>query len=186
MSYTQTIQTAVDVLHRGGVVAYPTEAVWGVGCDPFNSQAVERLLQLKQRDPAKGLILVAAAIEQLEPFLTGLSKQHCQTLNQYWPGPYTFLVPANKQVPDLIKGQHSSVALRVSAHPLVAELCRAFGGPIVSSSANIAGQPAPTEAKQVQSQLGDGLDYLLPGQVGDASRPSEIRDLLSGKVLRQG
>tara|TARA_R110000868_G_scaffold391396_1_gene661401 strand:- start:51441 stop:52001 length:561 start_codon:yes stop_codon:yes gene_type:complete len=184
--YTLQLQTAVDVLHRGGVVAYPTEAVWGLGCNPFNAQAVERLLQLKQRDPAKGLILVAASIKQFEPFLEGLSEQHRETLNQHWPGPYTYLVPANKHVPALIKGQHSSVALRVSAHKQVVELCQAFGGPVVSSSANIAGEPAPIHAWQVQQQLGDALDYLLPGQVGDASRPSEIRDLISGQVLRQG
>jgi L-threonylcarbamoyladenylate synthase len=184
--YSLNLQTAVDVLHRGGVVAYPTEAVWGLGCDPFNEAAVERLLRIKQRDPAKGLILVAASIQQFEPLLEGLGEQQRQELESHWPGPYTYIVPANCRTPLLIKGKHSGVALRVSAHKPVVALCNAFGGPIVSSSANLAGMPAAKWPWQLQRQLADKLDYLLPGQLGGGNNPSEIRDLISGKILRNG
>lgn len=186
MSQNSSLQTAVDTLQHGGVVAYPTEAVWGVGCDPYNEQAVQRLLQLKQRDPAKGLILIAGSISQFEPLLTELSEQQRGHLEAHWPGPYTYLVPANQQVPSLIKGEHRSVALRVSAHQPVVDLCAAFGGPIVSSSANLAGMPAAKTEQEVQQQLADNLDYVLSGPLGGNNNPSEIRDLISGQVIRNG
>ena len=182
----QHLQAAVDTLQQGGVVAYPTEAVWGVGCDPYNEQAVQKLLQLKQRDPAKGLILIAGSIRQFEPLLSELSQQQREQLEQHWPGPYTYLVPANEQVPALIRGKFTSVALRVSAHQPVIDLCEAFGGPIVSSSANLAGMPAAKTEQEVQQQLANNLDYLLPGPLGGNSNPSEIRDLISGQVIRNG
>ena len=186
MSYSLNLQTAVDVLKAGGVVAYPTEGVWGLGCDPFNPAAVERLLRLKQRDPAKGLILIAANIGQFEPFLTDITDAQRQQLTAAWPAPITYIVPANKRVPLLVKGKHAGIALRVSAHKPVIELCRAFGGPLVSSSANLAGMPAAKWPWQIKRQLGDQLDFLLPGPLGGAKNPSEIRDLLTGKVLRKG
>jgi len=115
--------------------------VCGFGCDPDNAAAVLQLLTLKQRDLAKGLLLVAATIEQLEPYLTALSAAQLQRLRSSWPAPLTWLVPNHGVAPDWICGSHSGVALRVSAHPLVAKLCRAFGGPLVSTSANPAGVP---------------------------------------------
>lgn len=180
------VKVAADTLRAGGVIAYPTEAVWGLGCDPHNAAAVSRLLALKQRDPAKGLILVAADIDQLAPYLSGLSDQHLAQLHRAWPGPYTFIVPDNGYPPALIKGDFKSVALRVSANKQVADLCRAFGGPIVSTSANMAGLPAPKWSWRVAQQLGHGVDFLLPGSVGGATKPSEIRDLMSDKVIRHG
>ena len=171
-------------------MAYPTEGVWGLGCDPFNPAAVQRLLRLKQRDPAKGLILIAGDIGQLEPLLTDISQSQRQQLLEAWPAPVTepvtYIVPANNRVPTLVKGEHSGIALRVSAHKPVIDLCRAFGGPVVSSSANIAGMPAAQWPWQIKRQLGDQLDFLLPGPLGGAKKPSEIRDLISGTVLRKG
>lgn len=180
------VAVAADVLRAGGVIAHPTEAVWGLACDPQNAQAVSRLLQIKRRDPAKGLILVAASIEQFHGYLDGLSPELTAILTQAWPGPYTYIVPDNGFAPALIKGGFSSVALRVSNHKQVVALCRAFGGPIVSTSANITGRSALVWPWLVNRQLGQELNYLLPGQLGCTRRPSEIRDLISGKVMRQG
>ena len=180
------VKFAAEVLRAGGVIAYPTEAVWGLGCDPGNSAAVLRLLALKQRDPAKGLILVAADIAQFSPYLKGLPEQQLSRLSNAWPGPYTFIVPDNGYAPPLIKGHFSSVALRVSANKQVADLCRAFGGPIVSTSANLAGQPTPKWPWLVQQQLGQGFDFILPGCLGRSAKPSEIRDLITDKVIRSG
>lgn len=180
------VKFAADALRAGGVIAYPTEAVWGLGCDPHNRAAVLRLLALKQRDPAKGLILVAADMAQFSPYLKGLSEQQLNQLSQAWPGPYTYIVPNNGFSPPLITGDFNSVALRVSANKQVADLCRAFGGPIVSTSANLAGLPTPKWPWLIQQQLGQSVDFILPGCLGRSAKPSEIRDLISGKIIRHG
>lgn len=175
---------AVQTLAAGGVIAYPTEAVWGLGCDPLNQQAVMHLLSLKQRPINKGLILVAASIEQFAPYLEGLDDDLLLRAKSRWPGPTTWLVPANGFAPDWIRGDFQSVGLRVSAHPLVIELCNAFSGPIVSSSANRAGRPPCKWPWQIQRQWRGQLDWIVHGELGGASKPSEIRDLLTNKIMR--
>lgn len=177
-------QRAVGHMLHGGVIAYPTEAVWGLGCAPDNEHAVRKILQLKKRAEAKGLILVAADIEQFAPYLQGLTSVQLQTLRASWPGPHTWLVPHNGTVPAYIRGQFDSVALRVSAHPVVVGLCRAFGGPIVSTSANPQGMQPAREQFQVQRYFGGQLDDIASGRVGNAAKPTQIRDLLTGQVLR--
>lgn len=175
---------AAQVLKAGGVVAYPTEAVWGLGCDPFNDAAVQRLLDLKQRDVAKGLILIAADIQQFSPFLSDLHSPLLQRLQQSWPSPVTWLVPDNGCAPQWIRGRFSTVALRVSSHPAVIDLCIAFGGPIVSSSANPQGLAESRTLFTLQRYFGGGIDAIMPGALGDRDKPSEIRDLLTNTVLR--
>ncbi len=175
---------AASILHDGGVVAYPTEAVWGLGCDPDNAEAVAQILRMKERDPNKGLILVAASIEQFDDYLQGLPAQYMARLVDSWPGPVTWLVPDNGTAPDWIKGRFPSVALRVSAHTLVQDLCNAVGGPIVSTSANRSGRPALTRHWQVRRAFADAVDYCLHGPLGGADKPSEIRDLVTGQIVR--
>ena len=174
------------MLHAGGLVAYPTEAVYGLGCAPLNVAAVERLLTLKQRPWQKGLILIAANIEQLAPFMAPISPQHQLQLNASWPGPNTWLVPASTFCPEWIRGQHHTVAVRVTTHPLVITLCNSFGGAIVSTSANHAGKKPATTPLKVLRELGDEVDYCLHGDLGGADRPTVIRDLLSGETVRAG
>ena len=180
------LRRAALALHGGGLIAYPTEGVWGLGCDPFDPHAVSRLLELKQRNPAKGLILVAAEIDQLAPFLAGLSASEYQQLASGWPGPQTWLIPHGGAIPDWISGGSLRVALRVSAHPGVAALCREFGGPLVSTSANPAGKPPARNALQVRRYFGDRVDYVLPGTLGGQRGPTPIRDLRSGRMVRAG
>jgi L-threonylcarbamoyladenylate synthase len=184
MSQASQIAHAVAALHRGGVIAYPTEAVWGLGCDPDNDEALARLLRLKQRDPAKGVILVAASIAQFAPWLEGLPLELHAPLVASWPGPNTWLVPDNGRSHGLVRGAHDRVALRVSAHPLVVGLCEAFGGPIVSTSANIASEPPAMSAEEVRGVFGDGLDAIVEGELGGLERPSTIRDLVTGQLMR--
>ena len=172
------------MLRLGGVIACPTEAVWGLSCDPGNEHAVARLLQLKSRPVAKGLILVAANVGQVDFLLAGLSDQQRQTLFDSWPGPATWLLPHRGLVPHWISGSHETVAVRVSDHPAVSALCAAWGGPLVSTSANPAGALPAREAYQVRRYFGHALDYLLPGRVGAARRPTGIRDLFSGQIIR--
>lgn len=184
MSQARQIQRAAAALREGGVVGYPTEAVWGLGCDPDNDDALATLLRLKRRDPAKGVILVAASIEQFVEWLEGLPAVQHASLAASWPGPNTWLVPHNGRSHALVHGAHDRVALRVSAHPLVAALCEAFGGPIVSTSANVASEAPAMSADEVRATFGSRLDALVEGELGGRERPSTIRDLASGRILR--
>ena len=177
------LEDAAAHLRAGGVVAYPTEAVWGLGCDPDNTDALERLLALKVRDPAKGLILIASGIEQFEPWLVGLDDTQRARLVSRWPGPVSWLVPDNGRSHPLVRGAHSSVALRVSDHPLVRALCEAFGGPLISSSANRASEAPCLSAEDIR-QVFDDRVFVVDGPLGGRTRPSEIRDLLTNDVLR--
>ena len=174
----------VDQLKNGGVIAYPTEAVWGLGCDPANRSAVERLLCLKQRQIDKGLILIAGSQTQVSTYTASLSETHRQTLAESWPGPHTWLLPAESLVPSWIRGKHTSVAVRVSAHPIVQALCHAFGGPLVSTSANPQGKPAAVSRAELDHYFGESLDGIAPGELGGLSTPSAIRDLLTGATIR--
>jgi L-threonylcarbamoyladenylate synthase len=178
------LRRAVEVLRAGGVIAYPTEGVWGLGCDPDNPLALQRLLQLKRRDPRKGLILIAADIDQLDPLLDRITPDQRARLAASWPAPLTWVVPVGPQVPALVTGGRGTQAMRVSAHPVVEALCRAWGGPLVSTSANPSSRPAPKSALKVRRYFGDALDYLLPGEVGGLKGPTPIRELLTGRGLR--
>jgi L-threonylcarbamoyladenylate synthase len=183
---TDPITAAVAVLRQGGVIAYPTEAVWGLGCDPFDEAAVLRLLALKQRPVDKGLILVAGTLEQLDGLLDwdALPTDRREAVFASWPGPHTWIVPATGRVPHWITGAHDGVAVRVSAHPPVVALCAAFGGPLVSTSANPAGAPPPRELAGFDPGLRAALDALLEGDTGGLERPTGIIDARSGVTLR--
>ena len=183
LSHAQLNQ-AVTALKQGGILAYPTEAVWGLGCDPFNQQAVLKLLALKQRPMDKGLILIAANVEQVEPYLQFLSPLERQQVVDSWPSPTTWVVPVSLDFPQWVRGEHLSVAIRVSAHPPVQALCSAFGGAIISTSANITGQPTALTAEQIVTIFADGIDYILPASLGGQKNPSQIRDARTGAVLR--
>lgn len=177
------VADAVAALRAGAVIAYPTEAVWGLGCDPDNPTALERLLALKARNPAKGMILIAGNIAQVEEWLEGLDGLVRERLLVSWPGPVTWLVPDNGRTHPLVRGQHDKVALRVSDHPLVKVLTEAFGGPIISTSANRSGNEPMRSAEAIRAEW-KGDVVIVPGALGGRERPSIIRDVLSGDVLR--
>ncbi|QUM78356.1 threonylcarbamoyl-AMP synthase [Moritella sp. 24] len=180
------IRNAVTALQHQQVIAYPTEAVFGLGCDPMNEQAVQRLLTIKQRPVEKGLILIAANLAQLNDYvdLTLLSTAQINKINQTWPGPATWVMPAKAQVPKWLTGQFDSIAVRVSAHPTVQTLCLAFGGPITSTSANLTGLTPCVTAEEVAAQLESHLGAIVDEPVGELSQPTTITDALTGKVYR--
>lgn len=187
MIFTQTsIVNAATALRRGGLIAYPTEAVWGLGCDPRNEAAVLRLLILKQREVAKGLILIAADEAQLAPYIDMAALDDAQRIavRASWPGPHTWIVPASFNAPAWITGIHSGIAVRVSAHATVIALCNAFGGALVSTSANRAGEPAPSRRDALDHVIVAGVDALSVGETGELQRPTAIRDARSGDMLR--
>lgn len=182
------LRLAARLLSNGGVVAYPTEAVFGLGCDPWDRAAVERILAIKGRDVAKGLILIAADPLQLAPFLAPLPSARRAEILASWPGPNTWVLPVRPGVPSWLTGRFDTLAVRVTAHPLAAGLCRAYGGAIVSTSANRAGRPPARTALGLRLALGTpttwGIDGLVPGRCGGADRPSTIRDGRTGQLLR--
>jgi L-threonylcarbamoyladenylate synthase len=177
---------AATALRTGGVIAYPTEAVWGLGCDPFDETAVLRLLAIKQRPVDKGLILVAASVAQLDGLADwdALPRERRDDVFASWPGPHTWIVPATARVPRWITGAHDGVAMRVSAHPVVVALCKAFGGVLVSTSANPAGAPPPQAFASIDAGLLAAIDGCVPGNTGNLPRPTSIRDARSGTALR--
>lgn len=178
------LRTARRILQAGGIVAYPTEAVYGLGCDPLNPQAVMRLLSLKQRPWQKGMILIASQRQQLDPYLETVNAEIEEQLDRTWPGPVTWLLPARPEVPRWLRGEHDTLAVRVTAHPLAAALCEAFNGPIVSTSANLAGHAPARSPLRVLRELDGEVDYILHGPLGELAQPTEIRDARTGRVIR--
>ena len=182
---TQNLTETIRVLKSGGVIAYPTEAVWGLGCDPWNEAAVNRILAIKQRPVSKGLILVASCPEQIAPLLETLSDDLSTKMLGMQSQPLTWLVPdEGNWIPTWIKGDFDSVAIRISQHPLVVELCNAFGKPMVSTSANRAGEPPLVTREEVVATFDQEVDWITDGLTGEASSPSSIRDLVTDQVFR--
>ena len=147
---------------------------------------MRRLLALKRRSAHKGLILIAADFAQLAPFLRPLTPAELGWLHASWPGPHTWLVPARSGTPRWLRGRHDTLAVRVTAHPLAAALCRVCGHPLVSTSANLSGRPPARSALAAHRQLGRHLDALLPGPTGGAAQPTAIRNLRTGRTIRGG
>jgi L-threonylcarbamoyladenylate synthase len=181
MSLHFPIQRAGRILRSGGIVAYPTEGVFGLGCLPDDVDAVIRILSIKKRSPAAGLVLIASQIQQLEGW-ADLPKS--TVLESTMERPTTWIVPAAINVPYWIKGEHHGLAVRITKHPVAASLCDAVDSPLVSTSANIAGSAPARSAFVLRRRFGRLVDCIVPGQCGPATGPSEIRDLKSGKVIR--
>lgn len=178
-------ETAVTALQNGEVIAWPTEAVWGLGCDPLNQTAVNNLLQIKGRSVQQGLILVAADFEQLQGFLEPVSVCQLGRALATWPGPVTWLFPARTNTPVWLTGKHSTLAVRVSDHPVTRNLCREFNQPLVSTSANPAGQTPAMNPRQLEKYFANSkLAGYMPGELGGQNKVSSIRDLLSDSVIR--
>jgi L-threonylcarbamoyladenylate synthase len=175
---------AVRRLGAGGVIAYPTETVYGLGCDPFNAMAVLRLLALKQRNIEQGLILIASDFAQLEPLLLPLSATVRKRILKTWPGPVTWTLPCLPEIPAWLRGSHRTLAVRLTSHPLAHTLCEYWNGPLVSTSANRHGNSPARSALGVRLAFDAELDYILHGKVAGSGKPSEIRDGITGGVLR--
>jgi L-threonylcarbamoyladenylate synthase len=178
------IAEAVAALRAGGVIAYPTEAVYGLGCDPFAQGSVARLFALKQRPASQGVLLVAADFPQVEKFIGDAPADAIARARETWPGPHTWVFPRSAATPAWLSGDHPGIALRITAHPLAAQLCRAFGGALVSTSANRHGTVPARSATEVQAAFAGALAYILDGPTGGLERPTPIRDAISGEVLR--
>jgi len=180
------LDTAVASLRSGGVIAYPTEAVFGLGCDPHNEAAVARVFELKQRPPTQGVLLIAADFAQAEKYidLARMPAEARARVRASWPGPHTWVFPRSEATPEWLARGHAGIALRVTAHPLAAALCRAFGTALVSTSANRHGEPPARSAEAVQAAFGAEVAYILAGETGGLARPTPIRDAVTGEEIR--
>lgn len=183
LSHFQLSQ-AKHVILDGGVIAYPTEAVYGLGCDPFNAKAVMRILNIKRRPVEKGLIIIASRFEQLEPFIKPLTAAQKKKVMASWPGPNTWLLPASDDCPVWLRGSHETIACRVTEHPVVRQLCDAAGMAIVSTSANRADHEPATTAQQIRLHMGSEIDLIISAPTGGRKTPSTIRSL-DDAVIRQ-
>jgi L-threonylcarbamoyladenylate synthase len=177
---------AAAAMRDGQVVAYPTEAVYGLGCDPRNEKAVRTILSLKHRPASAGLILIGASFTQFRPWVAEVAGAQLERAMLSWPGPVTWLFPKREDVPEFISGEHETIAIRVTAHQPSIELCEAFGGPLVSTSANPHGSPPATSSGEVESYFGPYLGGILSGPLGGGTATSEIRDLATGNIIRAG
>lgn len=180
------LRRAADCLLTGGLIAHPTEAVWGLACLPHYPAAVARLLTAKQRHPAKGLILVAYDERCFDALLSPLPLTLRTRMREAWPGPVTFVVPdPDGWAPEWVRGAHNSVAIRVSKHSLTRELSRLVKGPLISTSANPAGAAPALTALQARRYFGGAVDLYLTGETGGETRPSRIIDALTGETFRE-
>lgn len=193
MDTAEQISLAVKALKAGGVIAYPTEHCFGLGCDPQNQTAVERLLEIKQRKADQGLILVAADLAQVDLYVEFsdsalISSEQKTIIKKSWPGPNTWLLPvhtqSSKEMTKWVSGKHQSVAMRISAHNICMALCREFSGALVSTSANRHGQPAHLNAADVAIDMKSELDYIIDAPVGGDPKPSTIRDGITAELIR--
>lgn len=181
-----TLTAAAALLRDGHVLAYPTEGVYGLGCNPHDQRAFEQIFALKQRPATQGVLLIAADFAQVERYID-LAKVPPAVLAQVrasWPGPHTWIFPRTAAVPDWVAGAHPGIALRVTAHAPAAALCRAYGGALVSTSANPHGAAPAMSAQTVRTYFGDALDGVLDAPLGGLDRPTTIRDALTGTVIR--
>ena len=178
------VARAARIVRAGGVIAYPTEAVFGLGCLPRERRAVMRVLEIKRRSWRKGLILIGADLAQLERYVALPTGPRRAEVLATWPGPSTWVLDARADAPRWITGGRASVAVRVTAHPVAAELCRSVGDALVSTSANVSRRPPHRRLLTLRRDLGRSVDYVLAGPLGSLASPTPIRDGRSGRLLR--
>ena len=175
---------AVTILRAGGVVAYPTESVFGLGCDPWNRAGVARVFALKRRPSHKRCILIAADLRQLDEVVEVDMHRFAGFAARYWPGPVTLVAPARNETPGWLVDEQGTVATRVTNHPVARDLCAAFRRPLISTSANRAGRPPARSALRARVAFGADVDCYVAGNVGGLAAPTQIIDVRDGRTLR--
>lgn len=176
--------TVAAVYQRGGVFCYPTESVYGIGCNPFDQQAVIRIFKIKKRDRTKPLIIVADSLDRLKNLINPAITREDRLLLKSWPGPYTFVFPVSNNTPLWLRSKDNTIALRVSSLPIIQTICQYCNGPLISTSANYSGQSAIQDYSQVKQQFQIVVDYILQAKCGGEKNPSTILKFNSGKTIR--
>lgn len=184
MNVDAHLHASCQVIQQGGILVYPTEGVYGIGCDPRNPDALEKLISVKSRDTGKGLILIGSDFQMFKVFIQPLPKPVLDKLKASWPGPVTWVVPAAENCPDLLTGGRNTIAIRVTDHPFVRALCDQLGHCITSTSANISGEAAITNPDDLYAQFAEKVDYIAPLPLGSQIGPSSVFEALTDKQLR--
>ena len=179
-----TTDEASLIVRGGGVIAYPTESCYGLGCDPKNTRAVKRIIQIKGRAISKGVILIADHYSRFRQYVDPLPKDVMENVLGTWPGPYTWLIPAKPGAPRILTGSHDSIAVRVTSHSVSRELCRKSGMALISTSANRSNRPPIKLQSRIISEFDGEIDGVVRGRIGMAKKPSTITDALTGEVIR--
>lgn len=177
-------KAASAAIQSGKLIAYPTEAIYGLGCDPTNQSALQHLLDLKSRDTNKGLILVASNWQQIEPFVELIEDDILDRAQSNWPGPVTWIMPASSRCSALLTGGRTTIAVRVSAHDVVRDLCDQCGSALVSTSANISGLPPLKTPDDIVATFSDGIAGVVEGELGGLENATSIFDARTGVQLR--
>lgn len=182
------IQTVVDCLQSGGVIIYPTDTIYGLGCDIFQTKAIERIARIKQVDPQKAqLSFVCSSLSDLSNYTKSISTPLYRILKNYLPGPYTFILPASKQVPKILHSKKSTIGLRIPNHPVALGIVEALSHPILSAS--LPGDYAEelTQPDEIYEKYQKLVDIVIDSGAGGII-PSTILDCTSGScsVIRQG
>ncbi len=180
------IRQAAACVKAGGIIAYPTEQCFGLGCDPKNSKAIDRILAIKNRSETVGLIIIGDTRAQLDPYLDwrALSLKQQTRIIESWPGPRTWLIPASERCPPKLTGKHPTIAVRVPDYDVMKTLCAAAQTALVSTSANLRAQPSLTTATQVREVFADQIDYIIDLPVQGLDHPSEIIDATTQDIIR--
>lgn len=173
----------IHAVSRGAVFGYPTDTIWGFGCHPLIANSVSRILQIKNRAPDKGLILLSSRLEYCAAYLA-VDMEQLESIRLPCAQPTSWLVPASAFCPPWIRGNFPTVAIRITDHPLLQVLCDRLEAPMVSTSANRAGRATVRNSLQLRKQFGDELDFIVTGFAPGSGRPSEIKSLSSGITVR--
>jgi len=186
--HPEAIERAVSVLRRGGLVAFPTDTVYGVGAIAFNPQAVARIYEVKGRPRSKAIPLLLTDAADLPLVAESIPPLAERLAERFWPGPLTLVLHKRAIVPDVVTAGGDTVAVRVPDHPVARALIAALGTPLAATSANRSGEPSPVTAEEVLAQLGGRIDLILDGGHCPGGVPSTVLDLTVSPpaVLRPG
>jgi L-threonylcarbamoyladenylate synthase len=178
------LNQAVETVNNGGIIVYPTESVYGLGCNPFDQKSVEKLLLLKKRNVDKGLILIASHVQHILPLIKPIEANDLSRALKTWPGHHTWVFPKSKIVPYWVSGKYESIAVRVSKNPIVIELCQNLNSPLISTSANISTENELCSISDIKSVFGNQVDFYLDAPTGKESKPSTIHDAHTNTIIR--
>jgi len=187
-SCEEAIREAALIVLGGGVIAFPTDTFYGLGCDPFNEKAVERIFYIKRREPKKPLPLLIGDLEEIDRLARNLPEEFYKITNAFWPGPITLVLEAADSLPQILLAGERKVGIRLPRYQLARQLTRACGGVITATSANLSGQPSAATAQEVIDQIGDQIDLVLDGGQTSGGAASTVLDLTVKpmKMLREG
>ena len=188
MQYSSNVKDAAEVIKKGGLIVCPTEGVYGISCNMEDHDAIDRLINLKKRDIGKGLIVVESVLSRVINLLDArhISVQSYALMMKMWPGPHTFVVPVKKGYSNRAIRIDNTLALRVTAFKTMMELCDSSGCPLISTSANLSGNPASADLSNIDKEILEGVDLVLNLPCGGQREPTSIYDIVTDTLIRKG